>query len=88
MLPADKFSIEDIERDNEEIDYLSVDELKKTLCGFIDDSMKRLGNENKTGISKSDDGKFMFCIEDVVMTNKDRDNNEVLTYYCEIESSL
>ena len=80
-------TIEQINVD-EDIDYVSIEKLKETLCGYIDDSMERMGKEKTTGIMKTENGKFLFCIEDVVMTNKDRDGKEVLTYYCEIDSSL
>ena len=79
--------IEEI-KEEEDLHYLSVEELKDTICEYIDDSMERMGKEKTTGIMKTDDGKFMFCIEDVFITNKDRDGKEVLTYYCEIYSSL
>ena len=75
-------------REEEDLHYLSVEELKKTLCGFVDDCMERMGEEKTTGIMKTENGKFLFCIEDVFITNKDRDGKEVLTYYCEIYSSL
>ena len=81
-------TIEEIERDKDDIEWVSVDRLKKYLCGYVDDCMERMGKEKTTGIMKTDDGKFMFCIEDVFITRKDRDGKEVLSYYCEIDSSL
>ena len=79
--------IEEI-KEEEDLHYLSVEELKDTICEYIDDSMERMGKEKTTGIMKTDDGKFMFCIEDVFITRKGRDGKEVLSYYCEIDSSL
>ena len=79
--------IEEI-KEEEDLHYLSVEELKDTICEYIDDSMERMGKEKTTGIMKTDDGKFMFCIEDVFITRKDRDGKEVLSYYCEIDSTL
>jgi len=81
-------TIEEIERDKDDIEWVSVDRLKKYLCGYVDDCMERMGKEKKTGISKMETGKFMFCIEDVVMTNKNENNEEVLTLYLEIDSEL
>jgi hypothetical protein len=75
-------------KEEEDIHYLSVDKLKQTLCGFVDDCMSRMGKEKATGITRTDDGKFMFCIEDVFITNKGRDGKDVLSYYCEVHSSL
>jgi len=75
-------------REEEGLHYLTLDELKDTLCSHLDDSMERMGKEKSTGIMKTENGKFLFCIEDVFITRKGRDGKEVLSYYCEIDSSL
>jgi hypothetical protein len=79
--------IEEI-KEEKEIHYLTLDKLKDTLCSHLDDSMERMGKEKSTGIMKTENGKFLFCIEDVFITRKGRDGKEVLSYYCEIDSSL
>ena len=75
-------------REEEDLHYLTLDKLKDTLCSHLDDSMERMGKEKSTGIMKTENGKFLFCIEDVFITRKGKDGKEVLSYYCEIDSSL
>ena len=75
-------------REEEDLHYLTLDKLKDTLCSHLDDSMERMGKEKSTGIMKTENGKFLFCIEDVFITRKGRDGKELLSYYCEIDSSL
>ena len=48
-------------KEEEDLHYLSVEELKDTICEYIDDSMERMGKEKTTGIMKTENGKFLFC---------------------------
>ena len=65
---------------DESNDYEDVEELKDTICGWLDDSIERgLPEDAKVTSATTDDGKFYFLIHDVVMTHpQDTERQDLL----------
>ena len=66
---------------NERRDYEDIEELKNTICGWLDDSIERDGFQEDAEITSAttEGGKFYFLIHDVVMTNpQDTERQDLL----------
>ena len=65
---------------NERRDYEDIEELKDTICGWLDDSIERDGFQEDSKVSSATtDDKFYFLIHDVVMTHpQDTERQDLL----------
>lgn len=64
---------------DERRNYEDIEELKDTICGWLDDSIERGLPEDAKITSATTDDKFYFLIHDVVMTNpQDTDKQDLL----------
>ena len=64
---------------DERRDYEDIEELKDTICGWLDDSIERGLPEDAKVTSATTEDKFYFLIHDVVMTNpQDTDKQDLL----------
>ena len=61
-------------------DYEDIDELKDTICGWLDDSIERDGFQEDSKVSSATtNDKFYFLIHDVVMTHpQDTERQDLL----------
>ena len=59
---------------------VDIEELKDTICGWLDDSIERDGFQEDSKVSSATtDDKFYFLINDVVMTHpQDKDKQDLL----------
>ena len=65
IIPEEWESLQDERRECEDIE-----ELKDTICGWLDDSIERDGFQEDSKVSSATtDDKFYFLIHDVVMTH-------------------
>ena len=65
-------------------DYEDIDELKDTICGWLDDSIERDGfQEDSKVTSATTDDKFYFLIHDVVMTHPENIERQDLLFSIE-----
>jgi len=65
---------------DERKDYEDIEELKETICGWLDDSIERDGFQEDAEITSAttEGGKFYFLINDVVMTHpQDKDKQDL-----------
>ena len=64
---------------DERRDYGDIEELKDTICGWLDDSIERGLPEDAKVTSATTDDKFYFLIHDVVMTHpQDTERQQLL----------
>ena len=65
---------------DERRDYEDIEELKDTICGWLDDSIERDGFQEDSKVSSATtDDKFYFLIHDVVMTHpQDTERQDLL----------
>ncbi len=69
---------------NERRDYEDIEELKDTICGWLDDSIERDGfQEDSKVTSATTDDKFYFLIHDVVMTHPENIERQDLLFSIE-----
>ena len=64
-------------------DYEDIEELKDTICGWLDDSIQRGLPEDAKVTSATTDDKFYFLIHDVVMTNPENTERQDLLFSIE-----
>ena len=65
---------------DERRDYEDIEELKDTICGWLDDSIERDGFQEDSKVSSATtNDKFYFLIHDVVMTHpQDTERQDLL----------
>jgi hypothetical protein len=65
---------------NERRDYEDIEELKDTICGWLDDSIERDGFQEDSKVSSATtNDKFYFLIHDAVMTHpQDTERQDLL----------
>ena len=68
---------------DERRDYEDIEELKDTICGWLDDSIERGLPEDAKVTSATTDDKFYFLIHDVVMTNPQNTDKQDLLFSIE-----
>ena len=69
---------------NERRDYEDIEELKDTICGWLDDSIERDGFQEDSKVSSATtDDKFYFLIHDVVMTHPENTDKQDLLFSIE-----
>ena len=69
---------------DERRDYEDIEELKDTICGWLDDSIERDGFQEDSKVSSATtDDKFYFLIHDVVMTNPQNTEKQDLLFSIE-----
>ena len=69
---------------NERRDYEDIEELKDTICGWLDDSIERDGFQEDSKVSSATtNDKFYFLIHDVVMTNPENTERQDLLFSIE-----
>ena len=69
---------------NERRDYEDIEELKDTICGWLDDSIERDGfQEDSKVLSATTDDKFYFLIHDVLMTHPENTERQDLLFSIE-----
>ncbi len=69
---------------NERRDYEDIEELKDTICGWLDDSIERDGYQEDSKVSSATtDDKFYFLIHDVVMTHPENTERQDLLFSIE-----
>ena len=73
---------------NERRDYEDIEELKDTICGWLDDSIERDGFQEDSKVSSATtNDKFYFLIHDVVMTHpQDTERQDLLFSIERVES--
>ena len=66
---------------DERKDYEDIEELKDTICGWLDDSIERDGFQEDSKVSSATtDDKFYFLIHDVVMTHPQNTERQDLLF--------
>ena len=68
---------------DERRDYEDIEELKDTICGWLDDSIERGLPEDAKVTSATTDDKFYFLIHDVVMTHPENTERQELLFCIE-----
>ncbi|SVC37500.1 uncharacterized protein METZ01_LOCUS290354 [marine metagenome] len=69
---------------DERKDYEDIEELKETICGWLDDSIERDGFQEDSKVSSATtDDKFYFLIHDVVMTHPENTERQDLLFSIE-----
>ena len=68
---------------NERRDYEDIEELKDTICGWLDDSIQRGLPEDAKVTSATTDDKFYFLINDVVLTHPGNTERQDLLFSIE-----
>ena len=69
---------------NERRDYEDIEELKDTICGWLDDSIERDGFQEDSKVSSATtDDKFYFLINDVLMTHPENTERQDLLFSIE-----
>ena len=69
---------------NERRDYEDIEELKDTICGWLDDSIERDGFQEHSKVSSATtNDKFYFLIHDVVMTHPENTERQDLLFSIE-----
>ena len=64
--------------------YEDIEELKDTICGWLDDSIERDGFQEDSKVSSATtDDKFYFLIHDVVMTHPENTERQDLLFSIE-----
>ena len=65
-------------------DYEDIEELKDTICGWLDDSIERDGFQEDSKVSSATtNDKFYFLIHDVVMTHPENTERQDLLFSIE-----
>ena len=65
-------------------EYEDIEELKDTICGWLDDSIERDGFQKDSKVSSATtDDKFYFLIHDVVMTHPENTERQDLLFSIE-----
>ena len=65
-------------------DYEDIEELKDTICGWLDDSIERDGFQEDSKVSSATtDDKFYFLIHDVLMTHPENTERQDLLFSIE-----
>ena len=63
---------------------VDIEELKNTICGWLDGSIERDGFQEDSKVSSATtDDKFYFLIHDVVMTNPENTDRQDLLFSIE-----
>ena len=90
MITADDEKVwDDMERDKRDTDnviYGSIDQLKKTICSFLDFTITRLDGERKTSYKETKNGELIIKIEDVFQSRPSEEGKK-LTYFMKIDSN-
>ena len=69
---------------NDRRDYEDIEELKDTICGWLDDSIERDGFQEDSKVSSATtNDKFYFLIHDVVMTHPENTERQDLLFSIE-----
>jgi len=69
---------------DERRDYEDIEELKDTICGWLDDSIERDGFQEDSKVSSATtDDKFYFLIHDVLMTHPENTERQDLLFSIE-----
>jgi len=69
---------------DERRDYEDIEELKDTICGWLDDSIERDGFQEDSKVSSATtDDKFYFLINDVVLTHPENTERQDLLFSIE-----
>jgi len=68
---------------DERRDYEDIEELKDTICGWLDDSIQRGLPEDAKVTSATTDDKFYFLINDVVLTHPGNTERQDLLFSIE-----
>ena len=68
---------------DERRDYEDIEELKDTICGWLDDSIQRGLPEDAKVTSATTDDKFYFLINDVVLTHPENTERQDLLFSIE-----
>ena len=69
---------------DERRDYEDIEELKDTICGWLDDSIERDGFQEDSKVSSATtNDKFYFLIHDVVMTHPENTDKQDLLFSIE-----
>ena len=76
----------DMERDTDNVIYGSIDQLKKTICSFLDFTITRLDGERKTSSKETKNGELIIKIEDVFQSRPSEEGKK-LTYLMKIDSN-
>ena len=88
MITADDEKVwDDMERDKRDTDnviYGSIDQLKKTICSFLDFTITRLDGERKTSSKETKNGELIIKIEDVFQSRPSEEGKK-LTYLMKID---
>ena len=64
-------------------DYEDIEELKDTICGWLDDSIQRGLPEDAKVTSATTEDKFYFLINDVVLTHPENTERQDLLFSIE-----
>ena len=72
------------ERDTDNVIYGSIDQLKKTICSFLDFTITRLEGERKTSSKETKNGELIIKIEDVFQSRPSEEGKK-LTYFMKID---
>ena len=79
IIPEEWESLQDERRECEDIE-----ELKDTICGWLDDSIERDGFQEDSKVSSATtNDKFYFLINDVVMTHPENTERQQLLFSIE-----
>ena len=88
MITADDEKIwNDMERDERDTDnviYGSIDQLKKTICSFLDFTITRLEGERESSSKETKNGELIIKIEDVFQSRPSEEGKK-LTYLMKID---
>ena len=79
----------DMERDENDtgnVVYGSIDQLKKTICSFLDFTTTRLDGERKTSSKETKNGELIIKIEDVFQSRPSEEGKK-LTYFMKIDQN-
>ena len=68
---------------DERRDYEDIEELKDTICGWLDDSIQRGLPEDANVTSATTEDKFYFLINDVVLTHPENTERQDLLFSIE-----
>jgi len=69
---------------DERRDYEDIEELKDTICGWLDDSIERDGFQEDSKVSSATtEDKFYFLINDVVLTHPENTERQDLLFSIE-----
>ena len=68
---------------DERRDYEDIEELKDTICGWLDDSIQRGLPEDAKVTSATTEDKFYFLINDVVLTHPENTERQDLLFSIE-----